>query len=121
MGDRGFGGKNSWIRGQLAISLGRELWFEGLKQKFGEEELQKKLASLNEDDKAELYSLPGDDGRSVLKMRIFREAWQDTQAVQDFFELGGFGRSGFGSGRGDGRDGRGEPGRGDGPERRNDR
>jgi hypothetical protein len=117
MGDRGSGGKNSYIRGQLAISLGRELTLEGLKQKFGEEDLQKKLAGLNEDEKAELYSLPGDDSRMALKMRMIREAWQDSQAVQEFFELGGFGRGGSGGGRGDGRDGGGrdgQPGRGDG-------
>jgi hypothetical protein len=125
MGDRGPGSKNGYLRGQLAVSLGKELMFEGLKQKFGEEELQKRLASLSEDEKSELYSLPGDDGRWVLKMRMMREAWQDSQAVQEFYELGGFGRGGFGPGtgsRGDGRDGRGDgqPGRGDGQPGRGD-
>jgi hypothetical protein len=110
MGERGPGGRSLAVRVQLAVSLGRELANEGLKQKFGEEELQKKLATLTEDEKAELYSIPGDDSRVRLKMRIFREAWQDTQAAQEFFQLGGFGR-GFGPNRGEGRD---ERGRGDG-------
>jgi hypothetical protein len=118
MGNRGSSGRNFWIRWHLSVALGKELVLEGLKLKFGEEDIQKRLANLSEDEKAELYSLPGDDSRMVLKMRMIREEWKDSQAVLEFFELGGWGRGGFGPpGRGDdrgGRGGEGREGRGDG-------
>ncbi|OAI55640.1 hypothetical protein AYO47_02395 [Planctomyces sp. SCGC AG-212-M04] len=76
-----------FARFQLAMSLGRELMYEGLKQKLGEDELKKKLNSLSDDEKAELYTVPGLDALFRLRMRVTREAWQDSQAGVDFFEL----------------------------------
>jgi len=115
-----FGPKGSVVRGMLSMSLGKELYLEAIKQDFGPEFLQKKLDSLSEDEKAELYSYAANDSRIILQMRTFRESKEDSRAafqpVVEFFQVGG-GRSGGRPGDGRPGDGRGGEGRGEGPPR----
>ena len=115
------GQKHFWIRLQLGMAFGRELYFDMLKYSGGESDLVKKLASLSKDERDELYALSAEDIRLRLKMRILDDA---NAPVREFFQLRdvrpgeGSGRGGEGPGRGEGPMGRGGdgPGRGgDGP------
>lgn len=103
LGDRLFSASRSqWIRYSLMMSLGKELYLEGLKQNFGEEDLLKKLDSLSEEDKAEIYSYAADDGRFHLRSRVFKDLRAAFNPVPEFLQISGGMRPGDSRGRGDG-------------------
>ncbi len=97
------------LRSALVMALAKELYLEGLKQNFGEDDLRRKLDELSQDDKAELYSFAADDSRFQLRSRVFSDMRAAFEPVPEFFQITG--RAGDGRGRGDG------PARGDGPGR----
>jgi hypothetical protein len=120
LSDRFFGNRGFRFRSQLVMTLATQLYLEGLRQSFGEEDLRRKLDSLDDEEKSELYAYRGEDARFQLRARVFKDMREAFNPVPEFFQVPGGMRSGGGrGGDGPGRDGPGRDGqsRGEGPGR----